>query len=242
MIVLFTDFGLRDSYVGQMHAVLTRLAPDVPVIDLLHSVPHFDIRCGAYLLPAYAVGFSKGTVFVCVVDPGVGGSRRPVMLSADGRWFVGPDNGLFSVLAHRAENVSCYEILWRPEMLSDSFHGRDLFAPAAAMLAQGGRVESRKCSLRPTDPATWPGELAEVIYIDHFGNAATGLRAETVDADRRILVHGETLSHTRTFSEARPGSAFWYGNASGLVEIAVNRGSAARELGIEIGDPITVCS
>jgi S-adenosylmethionine hydrolase len=137
MIVLFTDYGLTDSYVGQLHAVIAQAAPGEAVIDLLHHVPNHDIRAGAYLLPAYAAEFPEETVFICVVDPGVGSRRAPVMLRAFGQWFVGPDNGLFQLLARRDVDHQAYIIDWRPERLSHSFHGRDLFAPVAAMLARG---------------------------------------------------------------------------------------------------------
>nr|AKQ01249.1 putative protein, putative protein [uncultured proteobacterium Rifle_16ft_4_minimus_1560] len=132
MIVLFTDFGLTDPYVGQLHAVLAREAPGAPVIDLFHSVPDFNIRAGAYLLPAYAREFPPGTVFVCVVDPGVGSGRRAVMLKADKCWYVGPDNGLFEMVQRRATEYECRAIRWRPPGMSASFHGRDLFAPGRA--------------------------------------------------------------------------------------------------------------
>src|SRR5205085_2477038 len=134
MIVLFTDYGVGDPYVGQLHAVLAREAPGIPVVDLFHGVPSFDVRAGAYLLPAYVREFPEDSVFLCVVDPGVGGERKPAMVRADGRWYVGPDNGLLSILAARAGSVESYAIAWRPPGLSASFHGRDLFAPVAARL------------------------------------------------------------------------------------------------------------
>ncbi|HZD26702.1 MAG TPA: SAM-dependent chlorinase/fluorinase, partial [Alphaproteobacteria bacterium] len=136
MIVLFTDFGREGPYMGQMRAVLARRAPGVPVIDLIADVPAWDVRAGAYLLPAYAAEFPAGTVFLCVVDPGVGSARQPMALKADGRWYVGPDNGLFELVARRAAAARGWRIDWRPDRpLSASFHGRDLFAPVAADLA-----------------------------------------------------------------------------------------------------------
>src|SRR3989344_3756007 len=132
MIVLFTDFGLTDPYVGQLHAVFAREAPGVPVIDLFHSVPDFNIRAGAYLLPAYARDFPPGAIFVGVVDPGVGSARRPVMLKADNRWYVGPDNGLFEIVQRRAGECDCRVIRWQPPRLSARFPGRGLFAPLGA--------------------------------------------------------------------------------------------------------------
>ena len=240
MIVLFTDFGLNDPYVGQMHAVFAREAPGVPVIDLFHSVPAFNIRAGAYLLPAYARDFPPGTVFVGVVDPGVGGARRPVMLQADQRWYVGPDNGLFEMVRRRATEHECRVIRWRPSRLSASFHGRDLFAPVAARLARGEIPDAAPAELTVPSDISWPDDLAEIIHIDHYGNGISGLRATTLSAEQAIRAGGEVLKYARVFSEVPPGAAFWYENANGLVEIAVNGGSAAARLGLRPGDPLTL--
>jgi hypothetical protein len=235
MIVLFTDFGVADPYVGQLHAVLAQHAPGIPVVDLFHAVPNFDVRAGAYLLPAYARGFPEGTVFLCVVDPGVGGTRAPVMVRADGRWYLGPDNGLFSVLAHRAHQVESFAIRWRPTILSDSFHGRDLFAPSAARLARGELPEHEPISL--VTPA-WPADLAAVLYIDHFGNGVTGLRGEVPAKDHCLQVGRHNLPYAQVFSKAPRSGAFWYVNSSGLVEIAVREGNAARRLGFRLGTAV----
>lgn len=240
MIVLFTDFGYADPYVGQLHAVLTREAPGVPVIDLFHCVPDFNIRAAAYLLPAYTRDFPPDTVFVCVVDPGVGGDRRPVMLRADKRWYVGPDNGLLEMVKRRASEHQCHLIRWRPEKLSTSFHGRDLFAPVAARLARGEVPEADPVELIAPADAPWPDDLSEIIYIDHYGNAITGLRATSVSANHTIRLRGEVLKFARVFSDVPSGTAFWYENANGLVEIAVNGGSAARRLVLKLGDPLTL--
>src|SRR5581483_10791489 len=142
MIALYTDFGVADPYVGQVHAVLAQAAPGVAVIDLLHAVPNFDIRAGAYLLPALGAELPADTIFVCVVDPGVGSERRALIVRADGRTYVGPDNGLLHVVWQRARSRECRAIDWRPARLSASFHGRDLFAPVAARLACGEAVDA----------------------------------------------------------------------------------------------------
>ena len=240
MIALFTDFGLNGPYVGQLHAVLAESAPGVPVIDLLHDVPRYDVRAGAYLLPSLLSPFPASTVFLCVVDPGVGGTRRAVAVHADARWFVGPDNGLFHVLAHRAERLDCYEILWRPARLSSTFHGRDLFAPVAAGLTRGVLPEARLASLAAPDGEMWPDELPEVIYIDGFGNAVTGLLAGHAETGRVLRVRGQTLHYAASFSAVVPGKAFWYHNSSDLVEIAVAEGSAAHALGLQLGDRVEI--
>src|SRR5690348_15322031 len=137
MIVLFTDFGATGPYVGQVKAVLAREAPQQPVIDLLHQAPAMNPRASAYLLASLAPSIKGDAAFVCVVDPGVGTARRALALRADGRWFVGPDNGLLDVVARRARETEWWEIAWRPQDLSATFHGRDLFAPVAARLARG---------------------------------------------------------------------------------------------------------
>jgi hypothetical protein len=134
---LITYFGVADPYMGQMRAVLARAAPGVPVIDLFSNAPAFNAKASAYLLAAYCTEFTPGTVFLCVVDPGVGGPRAAIALEADGRWYVAPDNGLLSVAARRAAVARWWRITWRPANLSASFHGRDLFAPVAARLALG---------------------------------------------------------------------------------------------------------
>lgn len=240
MIVLYTDFGAADPYVGQVHAVLARDAPGVPVIDLLHTVPRFDVRAGAYLLPALAAEFPSGTVFVCVVDPGVGGSRRPVVLRAGGRTYVGPDNGLFEIVARRAPSAEVRAITWRPGRLSTSFHGRDLFAPAAALLARRIEPESAPAELTPPQGAPWPDDLPQVVYIDHYGNAMTGLRACAVPAHAVLEAAGRRLPQARVFADVADGEAFWYVNSIGLVELAVNRGSAAELLGLRVGSEVSV--
>jgi hypothetical protein len=238
MIVLLTDFGLSGPYVGQMKAVLYREAPSVPVIDLFHDIPTFDIKGAAYLLAAYCTGFPLDTIFLCVVDPGVGSNRRAAMVNIDGRWFVGPDNGLFNVIAKRGTDVQWFDITWRPETLSSSFHGRDLFAPVAACLAKGEEVAAASRSLEERLLPDWPDDLACIIYIDHFGNAMTGYRADHVAREALIEVNGKQLRWLRTFSDAMPGEGFWYENSNGLVEIATNQGNAAQEFAIHPGDPV----
>lgn len=241
MLVLFTDFGLGGPYVGQMKAVLYREAPGVPVVDLFADAPSFNPRASAYLLAAYVSEFPEGTVFLCVVDPGVGTeARRPVVVQAGGRWFVGPDNGLFHVVAMRAAERRRWEITWRPERLSASFHGRDLFAPVAARLARGEPPEGVDLPWQAEELAGWAEDLYEVIYIDHFGNAITGVRAQSLRPSIFLLVSEHILTWARTFGEAAPGEAFWYENANGLVEIAVSSGSAAEVLGLEVGSEIEV--
>jgi S-adenosylmethionine hydrolase len=241
LIALFTDFGLTGPYTGQVKAVLHLAAPAVTVIDLFADAPACNPKAAAYLLAAYAPWFPPGTVFLAVVDPGVGGARAPVVSAADERWFVGPDNGLFEIVKRRAVIPPReWEITWRPVALSPSFHGRDLFAPVAARLARG---EAPPGTLR--DPAgmqrnDWPDDLAEIVYFDHYGNAMTGLRASQVPPRATLAVAGRQLAPARTFSAVKPGTAFWYENSTGLVEVAVNGGRADAVLALRIGTPVSV--
>ncbi len=245
MIVLFTDFGRDDPYVGQMHAVLAAEAPGIRVIDLLHAVPSFDIEAGACLLPAYASRFPLPSVFVCVVDPGVGGERRALALRAGEHWYVGPDNGLLAMAARRDPGAQWFEIAWRPAALTATFHGRDLFAPVAARLARDdtGALEAvpRPDSLvSVAATAAWPDDLERVIYVDHYGNAITGMRGTYLGASERLRCAAHLFAHANTYSEVAVGAGFWYENANGLVEIAANRGSAAELFGLRVGAPLTV--
>ena len=238
-ILLFTDFGSGDIYVGQVKAVLQGLAPGIAVIDLLHDAPAFNVRAGAHLLAAMADRSAPGSVFLAVVDPGVGGARSAVVLQADERSYVGPDNGLLSVVAARAHKCDCRRVVWQPPQLSASFHGRDLFAPVAAKLAaQGGLPEGWLAHSGRLEVEFGGDDLPEIIYVDHYGNAHTGLRARGMARAASLVVGARRLAYARVFSEVAEGEAFWYENSQGLVEIAVNCGSAARLLGLKIGDEV----
>jgi hypothetical protein len=236
-ILLFTDFGADDLYVGQVEAMLDRYAPGVRVIDLLHEAPPFNVRASAHLLAALAQGLPRGHVFLGVVDPGVGSDRGAVVLRADGRWCVGPDNGLFSVIAARAALKSVWRITGHASVVSPSFHGRDVFAPMAAAVATDDFPNENVAPAAELAVRFGGEDLAEVIYVDHYGNCFTGLRARGLPETNRLVVHGRELAHARVFADAAPGAAFWYENSSGLVEVAVNHGSAARELGLAVGTP-----
>ncbi|NTV94255.1 MAG: SAM-dependent chlorinase/fluorinase [Thiobacillus sp.] len=242
MIILFTDFGWHDPYVGQIKARLAVAAPTVPVIDLLHAVPDFNAHAGAHLLDALCREFPADSVFLCVVDPGVGGPRDALVVEADGRWYVGPDNGLLSVLAGRAGSVCYWRIDWRPERLSASFHGRDLFAPIAGAIAARGLPADRLSRIEAPQVQFDLADLPRILYLDHYGNAWTGLRAGLLAEDDVVELKGRRLQRRTTFHEAAKGEAFWYVNSAGLVEIAVNRGSAAAQLGLAVGDLVRLAT
>jgi S-adenosylmethionine hydrolase len=240
MIALFTDFGWQGPYVGQLKLVLQEAAPAQFVVDLMHDAPRFQPRAAAYLLAALAVRLPQNAVTVAVVDPGVGSAkRRPVVVEADQRWYVGPDNGLLNVVARQADACNCWEIDWRPASLSNTFHGRDLFAPVAARLVTGQALDMTSTTLAE-DPASWPADLAEVIYIDGFGNAVTGLRGSALAPSAQLKIGARLIRYAPTFAAVARGEAFWTVNANGLVELAINQGDASAELGLGIGTPVEV--
>jgi len=240
MIVLFTDFGLDGPYTGQVKAVLLQTAPGIPVVELFADAPAGRPKPAAYLLAAYGVWFPPGTVFLAVIDPGVGGPRLPVIVETEGRWYVGPDNGLFELVIRRAESARTWEILWRPETLSASFHGRDLFAPVAGKLARGDHPSHEPRAPEIGRRGDWPDDLPEIVYVDGYGNAITGLRATFLTNDAQLAISGRVLRRARTFSDVPAGEPFWYENSNGLAEIAVNAGRAADALGLEVGSPVAV--
>ncbi len=235
MIVLLTDFGVADPYVGQVRLRLAALAPGVPVIDLFHDLPDFAIQASAHLLSAYCRDVPAGAVIMAVVDPGVGGARNAIVLRAGGRLYVGPDNGLFEMVARR-EGVESCEALTIPATAAPTFHGRDVFAPAAAALARGACPSAQPAPL--TRFPDWPDDWARVLFIDHYGNVVTGLRARP--SLRSLAIKGRRLRRARVFAEGVPGEPFFYENANGLIEIAVREGSAAAILGLQLADPLLV--
>jgi hypothetical protein len=238
VIILFTDFGSRDPYVGQLKARLVELAPAQQLIDLLHEVPDFNAHAGAHLLAAFASGFPLGSVFLAVVDPGVGTPRDTVVMQAGGRWFVGPDNGLLSVIGARQSDTRLWRIVWRPDELSASFHGRDLFAVIAAAIARGEFPDDKLTPIDRLHVEFDAGDLERVIYIDHYGNTWTGVRG--VMRNSRVSASGEQFKHAESFGFVDKGEGFWFINSVGLLELAVNRGSAAATYGLKVGDVVQV--
>jgi S-adenosylmethionine hydrolase len=237
-IFLYTDFGSADIYVGQVKGVLYGAGPASPVIDLLNDAPQFAVTASAHLLAALALQLPLGAVVLAVVDPGVGAARDAIALEADGRWYVAPDNGLVSVVAARAGQKRSFSIDWMPQPRSASFHGRDLFAPAAARIARGDVDWSAVTTKRELDVRLSADNLMQIIYIDHYGNAMTGIRADSVDQASRVTIAARTLERARVFSDVPTGVAFWYENSIGLIEIAANQASAASLLNISLGQAV----
>ena len=200
--------------------------------------PDYNPHAGAHLLAAFAAGFQPGSVFLAVVDPGVGTPRDAVVAAAGGRWYVGPDNGLLSLVAARNTDTRLWRITWQPEELSPTFHGRDVFAVIAAEIARGEFPQARLTPIDTLQVEFDAGELPRVIYIDHFGNAWVGVR--NVPKDVRVSAAGVLFKHSESFGFVGKGEGFWFNNSVGLLELAVNRGNAATTYGLKVGDPVQV--
>ncbi len=235
-LVLFTDYGLEGPWVGLLHAMARRAYPGLPIIDLQHDLPPFRPRGAGLLLAAQLRWLPPEAVVVAVVDPGVGTARDALLVEHEGLRLIGPDNGLFAPLLRRARRIA--RIDWRPGELSATFHGRDWFVPAALRLIAGQPLASTAVAPSACVGHEWPDWLEEVVYVDRFGNLLTGIPAMRAPRSGPWCLAGHELPHARTFGEVPPGTAFWHVNALGLVEIAVNQGSAARILGLAVGDPL----
>lgn len=247
LITLLTDFGTADSYVAEVKAALLRAAPQATLVDLTHAVPPGDLRAAAYLLGRTWHRFPEGTVHLAVVDPGVGTPRAALAFGTAGHWFVGPDNGLFTpVLRDAAVEIVTLAV---PPTAAPTFHGRDLFAPAAAALASGTALQAlgqpylgipHRLSYR--DPH-YEGKsvVGEVVYVDRFGTLVTNLTPEMVPDYAVIEIEGLDIGPLRrTFGDVPTGGLLAYLGSGGQVEIAVRDGSAARRLGMGVGGRIRV--
>lgn len=237
--MLFTDFGTAGPYTGQVQAAVAREVPGVPIIRLVSDAPMFSPEASAHLLASLVDQEPMGSVFLCVVDPGVGTGRDALVVGVDGKWLVGPDNGLLDVCMAQAKEVHVYRIDWRPARLSATFHGRDLFAPIAARIARDGRPSARDvCLVERVVPRL--RDLWEVIYVDHYGNAMTGIRASALEGQVRIFAGTGEFMSARTFADVDVGKGLWYENSNKLVELAVNQGSAAATFRLQVGEAVSV--
>ena len=242
MVVLFTDYKCS-LYTGQVIGAITALDPSINVINAVDDLPEFNVKSSAYLLKALINYYPKWSVILAIVDPGVGGNRLPICFKYDGRWFVGPDNGIFSkVLSNCDEQFSIYEINVLRKNISHTFHGRDVFAPMSAHLAKYNDVGSPRKQVQSSQTLEfsdqWQGDLHEVVYIDGFGNCLTGISKDARLKSASIWVGNIEIRNANTFSDVRSGQAFWYFNSIGLLEIAVNQGSAADEFGWTVSTSI----
>jgi S-adenosylmethionine hydrolase len=244
-IVFLTDYGLRDEFVGICHGVIARIAPDAAVIDLTHSIARQDVMRGALALSRAAGYMPADAVYCAVVDPGVGSERRPVAVrAASGAVLVGPDNGLLSMAwevlggAGAAFEIASPGIVLSP--MSKTFHGRDVFAPAAAALARGSPVTAAGpatclAGQLPWAPTAFGGRGA-VVHVDVYGNLITNIRT----AGELVRISGREIPLRRTYGDVPDGALVAYVGSAATIEIAVRNGSAAEQLGVGRGSVVEV--
>ncbi len=254
-IVLMTDFGTQDSYVGVMKGVLSGIAPTTPVIDLTHQIRPQDLAHAAYTLRIALPYFPPETIFCCVVDPGVGSARRAVAVRAGAWWFVLPDNGILTTVLHHwpaQHAVSLTNARYHLPARSATFHGRDIFAPVAAHLATGVPWEQlgERLDVGQLHQLELPGTRREagrvigtVMHVDHFGNLVTSLTAEDLGGATgwQIRLSEPELvipAIARTFADVPLGSPVAYLGSDGFLELAVRHGNAAREWGVALGTEV----
>jgi hypothetical protein len=247
IVTLLTDFGTRDGYVGAMKGRILAHAKELAVVDISHEIPPGDVLAGAYVLSQAASFFPVGTVHCVVVDPGVGSDRAPVVVERDGRLYVGPDNGVLSMAAFPSSRAVRIETFSVGPGECQTFHGRDIFGPAAAYLAAGGELADlgpaveKLESLEVGKPSLEPEQATgEVIHVDRFGNLITNIPKGILAAARPESVRVEVAGHevrgvSRAFSDVEEGEALVYAGSTDRVEIAVRSGSARERLGVERG-------
>jgi S-adenosyl-L-methionine hydrolase (adenosine-forming) len=254
LIALLTDFGLEDTYVGIMKGVIAGIAPTATVVDLTHGVPPQDVLAGAYALLSSYRHFPAGTVFCCVVDPEVGGDRAAVAVAAGGYAFVTPDNGMLAPILQEVAASGAVKLddpAYHYPGGSRTFHGRDVFAPAAAHLAAGVALERVGSALDPAalQRLEWPeptptpdGFAATVLHVDRFGNLITSLPGSVLAGERWQVRCGSVTIRgvSPTFAAVTVGEALAYVGSAGLLELAIRQGNAARSWGAARGDAVTV--
>jgi len=244
IITLLTDFGTRDSYVAEMKGVLLSRAPDAVLVDVTHEIPPGDVLAGQYVLARTWQRFPAGTVHLAVVDPGVGSERRALAAAAGGHGFVAPDNGLLTPVLAGATIVALPE----PTGAAPTFHGRDLFAPAAAALALGTAIEALGVTIHdpvrrsPPEPTERDGAMiGHVVYVDRFGTLVTNLPGAAAARARVVWIGAHTIGPLRhSFSDVRPGVPLALVGSGGALEIAVRGGSAADTLAAQVGMEVRI--
>ncbi|NOZ08712.1 MAG: SAM-dependent chlorinase/fluorinase [FCB group bacterium] len=253
VVTLLTDFGIQDSYVGQMKGIILGINPAVTLVDITHSIAAHDIRQGAFTIFTAWQAFPPGTIHLCVVDPGVGSDRRGLIIEKDRHFFVGPDNGLFSFLLEfsdgKRSSASLYSIGRQgtaARASSTTFHGRDIFAPTAARLSLGAAVSSFGpevvdwVQLRiPLPKQLGESIKGEVIHVDGFGNLITNITGDTLRGFRNCGIrvgqslHISGISETYSDVSARSPLAYW--GSAGFLELALREGNLARAFDLAVG-------
>jgi len=261
IVSFLTDFGLQDDFVGTCHGVMARIAPDVRVIDVTHGIEPQAVMQGAIVL-RNTVPYLPAGVHLAVVDPGVGGSRRAIAVRAgDGRIFVGPDNGLLMLAADVAGTETAHELVdprYRLADVSRTFHARDIFAPAAAHLANGVEISALGPAIDPVDlvridvpePVVGRKQISTtVLVVDRFGNVATNAKREQVAAlgvsagyrvEIRLTLDRYYAVLADTFADAGPGELLLYEDSYGLMTLAISRGDAAGLTGVAAGSELRI--
>lgn len=252
LITLLTDFGTQDGFVAQMKGVILSIHPGCAIIDVSHDIPPFAVGHAALVLKGLSGYFPPGTVHVAVVDPGVGGSRRPLALRTLDSYFVGPDNGIFSWIiasaGHWEARVIANNDLYRQDP-HPTFHGRDIFAPTAAHLSLGRRfsevgppLPQPVCLHLPQPQETDTGLRGEIIHKDRFGNLTTNIDKAMLTGEIKLVLAGREKipGLSRFFAEVSPGVPLALVNSFGFLELAVNGGNAASYLGLDVGDPVEI--
>jgi hypothetical protein len=244
LIVLLTDFGHADPYVGQMKGALLRTAPQLRIVDLCHEVQPHNIDQASFLLRASREYFPVGSIFICVVDPGVGSGRSLILARQGNTYFLAPDNGLLSFLLD--EDTDWWRIETGPETLGPTFHGRDILAPAAARLATGEKPDVLGPALdpdhilrRPPSQALLDADTIEctVLHVDRFGNCLLNLPVSQFELSDRVwhLGQGQTATEVRTYADLAPGQIGLLAGSQGVMELALNQGSCAIRLDLAPG-------
>lgn len=226
-----------------MKGAILSINPQAVIVDITHEIPAQDVAAGAFTLLAAFDTFPEGTVHVAVVDPGVGSERRPIVVSAENHLFVGPDNGIFTYIYERDSSFEAFHITdekYFRNPVSTTFHGRDIFAPVAAALSTG--VDPTSLGPRITDPTRLLKSVEpQIIHIDRFGNLITNITRDQFKESKRLLLNGTLISAQRNFFGENIGEIdepFLIWGSAGLLEIAVNGGSAAEFLDAKRGDQI----
>lgn len=257
IITLTTDFGTQDAYVGALKGVILSLCPDARIVDVSHEIAPQDIMECAFVLRDAAWCFPPGAVHLAVVDPGVGTDRRPVALRCGEHFFTGPDNGVFSLILDGAAPDACVRLdrpeYWRNDTPSRTFHGRDIFAPAAAHLANGAPVERLGSAAGELLPMKWALPIVDdqgvqgwVVHIDRFGNCITNISREMVEERRagrpvKCFAGNAILEGVQpTYASVEAGEPLLQYNSSDWLEVAVNAGNAAQLLGVRKGNPVNI--